>query len=167
MRGQKTTKEIVYQVMASYATTGNFSQTARELNMPAATVRDIFNANCDKPEFTKLQAETKEAFADSATKIIEKGLALLERRFSRAILQEAELDALIEAVSKPGGEMFLTQAERSSLIAKLRGLQLQDVKSVTTAIGTLYDKRALAEGTATDNVAVTVKLPEGIDEYAG
>lgn len=166
MRGQKTTKEIVYQVMASYATTGNFSQTARELNMPAATVRDIFNANCDKPEFTKLQAETKEAFADSATKIIEKGLALLDRRFSRAILQEAELDAFIEEVSKPTG-ILLSQAERTALITKLRGLQLQDVKSVTTAIGTLYDKRALAEGKTTDNVSVSIKLPEGIDEYAG
>ena len=166
MRGQKTTPEMIYKVMASYATTGNFSQTGRELNMPAATVRDIFNANCDNPEFTKLQDETKEAFADSATKLIEKGLLLLDRRFSRALLQEAELDAFIEEISNPSGVM-MSQAERSSLISKLRGLQLQDVKSITTALGTLYDKRALAKGDSTGNVEVSIKLPEGIDEYAG
>ena len=40
------------------------------------------------------------------------------------------------------------------------------VNHLTTVIGTLYDKRALAEGSATDNVAVHIKLPEGIDEYA-
>lgn len=38
---------------------------------------------------------------------------------------------------------------------------------LTTVIGTLYDKRALASGDTTENVKVSVKLPEGLDEYAG
>ena len=41
------------------------------------------------------------------------------------------------------------------------------VNHLTTVIGTMYDKKALADGTATDNVSVSIKLPEGIDEYAG
>ena len=41
------------------------------------------------------------------------------------------------------------------------------VNQLTTVIGTLFDKRALAEGTSTDNVTVSIKLPEGIEEYAG
>lgn len=40
------------------------------------------------------------------------------------------------------------------------------VNHLTTVIGTLYDKKALADGKPTDNVEVSVKLPEGIDEYA-
>lgn len=41
------------------------------------------------------------------------------------------------------------------------------VNHLTTVIGTLYDKKSLAEGAATDNVTVSIKLPEGIEEYAG
>ena len=41
------------------------------------------------------------------------------------------------------------------------------INHLVVAVGTLYDKRALAEGSATDNVSVQIKLPEGIDEYAG
>ena len=41
------------------------------------------------------------------------------------------------------------------------------VNHLTTVIGTLYDKIALSEGTATDNVTVQIKLPEGMEEYAG
>lgn len=41
------------------------------------------------------------------------------------------------------------------------------VNHLTTVIGTLFDKKALAEGKSTDNVTVHVKLPEGIEEYAG
>ena len=70
-----------------------------------------------------------------------------------------------EIYSTPASQ--LTQQEKTQLVSKLRALQLQDTKAVTTAIGTLYDKRALAEGGTTENVTVSVKLPEGIDEYAG
>lgn len=41
------------------------------------------------------------------------------------------------------------------------------INHLTTAIGTLYDKKALADGDATENVKVEVKLPPGVDEYAG
>lgn len=41
------------------------------------------------------------------------------------------------------------------------------INHLTTAIGTLYDKRALAKGESTDNMSVQIKLPEGADEYAG
>lgn len=40
------------------------------------------------------------------------------------------------------------------------------LNQLTTAIGTLYDKRALARGESTENQSVTIKLPEGMNEYA-
>ena len=47
-----------------------------------------------------------------------------------------------------------------------------DCKSIpanhlTTVIGVLTEKKQLVEGKSTDNVSVSIKLPEGIDEYAG
>lgn len=41
------------------------------------------------------------------------------------------------------------------------------INHLTTAIGTLFDKKALSEGNSTENVKVEVKLPPGVDEYAG
>ena len=40
------------------------------------------------------------------------------------------------------------------------------VNQLTTAIGTLYDKRALAKGEATQNSKITFTLPEELNEYA-
>lgn len=41
------------------------------------------------------------------------------------------------------------------------------VNHLTTVIGTLYDKKALADGDATENVTVDIKLPPEADNYAG
>ena len=41
------------------------------------------------------------------------------------------------------------------------------VNHLTTVIGTLYDKKALADGRSTNNIMVEIKLPDGCDEYAG
>lgn len=164
-RGQKTSPEMVYKIIASYAVTGNYKQTSRELDIPYSTVKDVVDKNRDKEEFVKLQDETKESFSESASKLIDKGLNLLNRRFDRALEHEEELDAMIDEIAGTS-TLVLTQAEKTALIAKLKALQLQDVKAITTAIGTLFDKRALADGKPTDNVEVSVKLPEGIDEYA-
>lgn len=165
-QGKKISPELVYKIMASYAVTGNYAQTSRELGVPYTTVRQAVGKNSEKPEFVKLSDETKESFAEAATNIIEKGLTLLNRRFERAINQEAILDDFIEEIAETN-KLQLSQQEKTALISKLRALQLQDVKAITTAIGTLYDKRALAEGGTTDNVSVSIKLPEGIDDYAG
>lgn len=164
-RGQKTSPETVYKIIASYAVTGNYKQTSRELDIPYSTVKDVVDKNRDKEEFVKLQDETKESFSESASKLIDKGLNLLNRRFDRALEHEEELDAMIDEIAGTS-TLVLTQAEKTALIAKLKALQLQDVKAITTAIGTLFDKRALADGKPTDSVEVSVKLPEGIDEYA-
>lgn len=157
---------MVYKIVASYAVTGNYKQTSRDTGVPVSTVKKIVDENSPKPEFEKLCNETKKSFSESATGIIEKGLILLERRFERALEQEAEIDVLIDEIASTPTTR-LTQQEKTHLISKLRALQLQDTKTVTTAIGTLYDKRALAEGSSTGHVTVSVKLPEGADEYAG
>lgn len=152
--------------MASYAVTGNFKQTSRDLDIPYTTVRETYMENKDNPDFVKLSDETKESFAESAKSIIDKGMLLLERRFDRALEHEEELDVMIDEIANTP-TTSLSQQEKTQLIAKLRALQLQDTRAVTTAIGTLFDKKALAEGQTTENVSVSVKLPEGIDEYAG
>jgi hypothetical protein len=128
-QGKKTSPEDIYKVMVSWAVTGSYMETARQLGMPESTVEKIVKTNRDKDEFVKLCAEKKEDFSKSATRIIEMALKRLEK----------ELDS--EGVNIP-------------------------INHLTTAIGTLYDKRALAQGSATENVEVKIVLPEGAEEYA-
>lgn len=153
VQGKKTSVENIYKVMVSWATTGNYAETARTLNMPATTVEKIVKDNKEKPEFANLIAEKRAEFSERASRIIDQGMLLLERRFNRAIECEADLDILIDEIFATEKDE-LSQDEKQRLITKIRALELHDIRAITTAIGTLYDKKALADGKPTDRVAV-------------
>lgn len=150
-RGKKTSPEQKYKVMALYYTNYNLRETSRELNMPLTTVKDIVDKNKHKPEFEELRTQKQKEFSSKATEVIEKGLLLLNRRLDRAIENEEELDDLIEEVYfTDKDEMSYT--EKSAIINKIKSLQIQNIKDLTTAIATLYDKRALNQGDSTQNI---------------
>lgn len=129
-RGKKTTPEVIYEIMASWAATDSYAETARALGLPATTVEKIVKAHKDEPEYVELCAEKRKDFSTSALRIIEKAMKRLE-----------------ESIENKDKEI--------------------PVNHLTTVIGTLYDKRALADGNATERVSVDIKLPDEADEYAG
>lgn len=128
-RGKKTSPEVIYQIMTSWAVTGNYKETSRELNIAESTVRKCVEQNKDKPEFAKVCTQKRNDFSKKATQIINKALARLEN----------ELDNYDKDIP---------------------------INQLTTAIGTLFDKRALFDGEATERMSVEIKLPDGADEYA-
>ena len=128
-RGKKTSPEVIYKVMTSWAITNNFSQTAKDLNMAITTVEKIVKDNKDKPEFVKLCNDKKDTFAEKATQIID---VLLDRIIREATDEEKDIP----------------------------------LNHLTTALGTVYDKRALAKGESTENTKITFELPPEVDKYA-
>ena len=114
-RGKKTDYDKIYNVMTTWFATHNYEETARVLNMPSATVKDIVKANKDADEFIELRRQKQEEFSDKASVII---------------------DMLLERITK-------TVADGEKEIP---------LHHLTTAIGTLYDKRALSKGEMTQNV---------------
>lgn len=116
-RGQKTSPEVIYQVMASWAITNNYNQTAKDLNLPFSTVKNIVQKHKDTEEYAKLGEQKREEFADKATKIIDQ---LLERLTREVADEEKDIP----------------------------------INHLTIALGTLYDKRALAKGETTQNVGI-------------
>ena len=78
-RGQKTSPEMIYKIMTSWAVTQNNLQTARELDIAESTVRKVVLQNKDKDEFKKLCEEKREEFSVKASRIIDKALDRLER----------------------------------------------------------------------------------------
>lgn len=115
MRGKKTSPEVIYQVMTSWAVTNNYNETARELGMAVSSIKQIVDAHKDEEEFAKLRIEKRDDFAEKATVIIDKALERLKNAIEN-------------------NEEYIP------------------VNQLTTAIGTLYDKRALAKGETTQNV---------------
>lgn len=163
MRGKKTSPEVIYKVMTSYAITNNYNETARNLGMAVATVKNIVDDNENAEEFKKLRIEKREEFSEKASEIIDKGLLLLNRRLNRAIEEEEQLDDLIEEVYSMDDEE-MSQQSKTATVNKIRNMQLHNLKDITTAIGTLYDKRALSKGEMTQNVGFATNL--SIDKLA-
>ena len=150
-RGKKTSPDVVYQVMALWFTNYNLRETARTLNLPLSTVKDIVDKNKNADAFAELRTQTEKAFAQKTTEIIEKGLLLLNKRLNRAIEHEEDLDELIDEIWDMD-EDEMSYKDKDKLVNKIKTLQLQNIKDITTAIGTLYDKRALSRGESTQNV---------------
>lgn len=78
-RGKQLDNETVYEIMASYFMTNNYTETARQLNIPIRTVADIVVRNQDKPEFTQLRKEKQKKFGDKFEHIINKALDRLSK----------------------------------------------------------------------------------------
>ena len=150
-KGKQTPPEVIYKVMTSWAVTNNYSETARALGMAESTIRKIVSDNKDKDEFAELCDKKKKDFADKATVIINKGLELIDRRLSLALDKQDELDQLIHEIEQCGDDE-LTYQQKLTAINLIRETQMQKIKDITTAVGTLYDKRALAQGDSTQNI---------------
>ena len=78
-RGKQLDNETVYKIMASYFTTNNYTETARQLDIPIRTVADIVVRNQDKPEFAQLRKEKQKKFGDKFEHIINKALDRLSK----------------------------------------------------------------------------------------
>ena len=127
MRGKKTSPEDIYRVMTSYAITNNYNETARNLGMAVATVKNIVDDNKNSEEFERLRIEKRDEFSEKASRIID------------LLLERVENEVLSEDKDIP-------------------------LNHLTTALGTLYDKRALSKGEMTQNVGFATNL--SIDKLA-
>lgn len=78
------------------------------------------------------------------------------RRFRRALESEDKLDALEkELMTLPNTD--LSTEQKKALARKLAVIKVEDVGKLTTALGTLYDKQALASNEATSREEQIIK----------
>jgi len=164
-KGKKTDNETIYKIMISMFSTNNFNETARQLNIPVKTVEKIYKENKEKEEFTKLCIQKKEEFTETATRIINKGTALMEQRIDLATEHENELEEIIEEIWMTD-KKEMNETKKKALIAKIAGMQLYSLKELAVAIGTMYDKRALAKGESTSNTDINIKMDKKVEELS-
>ena len=157
-RGKKLDNETIYKIMLSYAVTRNYSETGRNLGIPESTVRKIVDDNKEDELFAKLCEQKRDEFVESADKIIYKATNLLERKLDVALDYQNELDVILSIASHLDGDEELSNSELRALINRVNKLQVNALTEITTAIGTMYDKRALAKGDPTSNEKFEVSI---------
>ncbi len=155
-------KEKAYMMSACGSSAYEIS---RKLNVPRQTVEGWIKARraADPDKYEAIRENARKGFVEQATGIIDKGMELLDRRITTALDFEKELDKLLSDL-EDGKVASVT--ELRNIAAKLEQLKIYNLKDITTAIGTLYDKRALAKGEATEHLEITPNdkaLMEGIE----
>ena len=147
--GKKPTEEAKERLKAVIYLNPDAPKTswARESGIPEATVHEILKDEnfLDKDKFEEARAIKKQEFINQAWETVQKALKLADKRFSKALEDEEAIEHLIEAVQ----DHDLTQAEKKSLISRLNGLQMNNIRDIAVALGTIYDKQALASGEPT------------------
>lgn len=163
-KGQKYNDDIREKAIALLTVNNSVSFVARELGLPRSTVKswkEAFDKEAEESgedNIAKLRKKKKEDFINDAWKLIDLSKGVLEKRLTRARDNEEALDELVDEICKLDYKT-LTSQQRQSLYMKLAKIKVEDVKSLATVLGTLYDKQALAnkEATAIVEGSITVK----------
>jgi len=138
---------------------------AREVGIGNSTAHSlkVEIINNDADAYEQARAAKKKEFIDEAWEVVQKALKLANKRFSKALDDEAEIEALISTIK----DEDLTQAQKKSLISRLTALQMTNIRDIAVAMGTIYDKGALAAGEPTvisDRKDPTSDLIKEMDE---
>lgn len=151
------------QAFAEYTVLGNWELVSRKMGIPVNTLKSWWRRHPpDMDEYAEKRREVREGFIETASKAIENGAELINRRMELALKHQQELDDLLNDI--PDGE--LTVVQKQELRTKIRSLELYKLNEISTAIGTLYDKRALAQGQSTENTTIEIKMPQDVMKYA-
>ena len=149
MKGKKVPDIKREEVKAVLSINPDISQRdlAKKVNLPKTTASQIMGEvkaeNADA--FDQIRAAKKQEFITEAWEVVQKALKLANKRFSKALDDEAEIEALISTIKDDD----LTQAQKKSLISRLTALQMTNIRDIAVAMGTIYDKGALAAGEPT------------------
>ena len=182
-RGKKTDEQTLEVARAYLAARETVAAVAGRLSVPESTVRgwrkrfekeDAATDAAKKPvgggggkemlqhyasaDFAELRAQKKREMIERAWRIIEKAQAKVERDLDRAIEKEKQIDNAITLLGTVGSEM--SSSEIKATFKVLRELKIDDIGKLSTVMGTMYDKQALAMGDATENVGVAKRFED-------
>lgn len=112
--------------------------------------------------FAELRAQKKREMIERAWRIIEKAQAKVERELDRAIEREGQIDEALFLLGTMGEN--LSVAEQKRCFKVLSEMQMSDIGKLSTVMGTMYDKQALAIGEETEILggSVTVRRFEDL-----
>ena len=166
MPGRKHSEEEKEKALALLATYDSLSEVSRITGIKISTLQTWRNKHEKDTDFINLRKKKKAEFVQEAWKTIEAAQTLLARRIGRALNNEDAIDELVEEILRQDD---LSQEERKAIYRKYSAIKVEDISKLTTVIGTLYDKQALANDEPTGRVDVRledyINKVEGDSEY--
>ena len=149
-RGKKTTEEVKERLKAVIYLNPDAPKTAwaRESGIPESTVHEILKDEnfLDKDKFEEARAIKKQEFINQAWETVQKALKLADKRFSKALEDEEAIQEMVDIINN---DKTLKGAEQQALYRRLKDLQMTNIRDIAIALGTIYDKQALASGEPT------------------
>lgn len=192
-RGKKFNDDIKEKAFALLATNNNAKVVADTLGLKYTTVKtwekkflkeaeeqqkakaeaennqeaeDKQDTNLRTESLVELRNKKKKEFVDSSWNIISKAQELLERRITRALENEDQLDDLVKEIEQLDYQ-DLNQEQRKALYRKMAAIKIEDIGKLATTLGTLYDKQALANNEATSKVDGVIRIEDIIKKAEG
>ena len=93
---------------AEYGVCGNWEMVSQKLNIPVSTLKTWWRQHPpDKDEYAEYRRKVKKGFIETASRAIENGAELINRRMELALKHQQELDDLLNDI--PDGELTMTQ----------------------------------------------------------
>ena len=140
--------------VAEYMSGKSLTEVSKTRKVPIATLSRWIN---EKPpaEVEKARNEKKAEFARMAWEPIANAMSLINRELLVALDRQKEIEDAIEVIGNTS-DNEMKYKEREAAIRRLSKLERFDLRELTTAIGTLYDKQALASGDSTNNMDITM-----------
>lgn len=162
MKKKRTTEARKKEFFKLWVYYGSTIKASTELGINPSTARNwIADLSEEEKEYIEqCKNEYAQHFSKEADEIIRKGLIIINRQFGRALECEEELDSMIEEITKDPDTDF---GEKKALISKISRLKCENFKDISTTVATMYDKKALSEGKATQNTSfdVNIKVVDG------
>ena len=131
-------------------------ELAKTVNMPLTTVHQLYNEVKETDEYEQARTIKKQEFINNAWEVVQKALLLTNKRFTKALDDEEAIEQLIGAIQ----DHALTVAEKKTLVTRLNGLQMNNIRDIAITLGTIYDKQALASGEPTTITESRKAIPE-------
>lgn len=152
------TQKVRERALAVYIASGSVTKAAKSCCAPESTVRRwIKNAERDGGLVAEMRDKKRAEFAENAWDVISVGVEILKREMYTAL---ENADEFSDLVSRIGGCDDISDADRAAAVRALAHAVRPDMREISTALGTLYDKAALSRGEATGKQDFCVRIIE-------
>ena len=185
-KGQKLEEKQI-EVMRAYLAAGtSLAETARKMGLPKSTVatwkkrfegekpataddlverlrpqkgagaRALGESQGSGQTFEELRTLNQEQFIRDAGEIVGMSQQLVKHDLAYAIEHRAKIDKAIDVLCALGERISPQQLK--ICVKVLTELKLPDIGKLSSVMGTMYDKRALAKGEPTENIGGTAVI---------
>lgn len=162
MGNLKYPDEIKEKVLAELALNVPMLQLSRKFDIPVTTISSWKKDAQEKSdEFENLRKENKANFVNNAWNLINDAMAVAQKRVGRSKNFEENVDIVANSIKKNADKLCkdlnIGYFNLLNLVKELQQMKTIKVGELSTLIGTMYDKQALASDEPTENVNVKLE----------